>query len=191
MCAVSRPQVARSGVLASTIGARGVLRHVPRGSCAHLRWAVSACWPGNALSDLDTPVFEHIFSSHEAGGGDGKSLFKRLSQRARKGSLLGLFSAARAQGTVASRVRRGRRSDFRKGFPESKKVSKRAFPKVSLDVSRTYAFRVEAALHLDCCKASSNRPRSTRHRARMLDCSCVARVSWRRSNGEDVPSTST
>jgi hypothetical protein len=39
---------------------------------------------------------------------------------------------------------------------------------VSLDLSPTYALGVEAALHLDRYKASSNPPRSTRHRARML-----------------------
>jgi hypothetical protein len=68
-----------------------------------------------------------------------------------------------------------------KAFAESEKVSTKSFPKVSLDVSLTYALGVETVLHRDCYKASCNPPRSTRHRARMLDCSCIARVSWRRS----------
>lgn len=101
--------------------------------------------------------------------------------------MLGLFSAARVQSTAVSRVRGARWDSFQKAFPESGKVPTKAFRKVSLDVSPTYALRVEAALHLDCCNGSEQPAAQCAasrahaglqlHRARQLEA----------FHGEDVP----
>ena len=109
----------------------------------------------------------------------------------RKGSLLGLFSAACVQLTAISRDRRAAPGSFQKAFLGSGKVPTKAFRKVSLDVSPTYALGVEAAFHLDCCNGIEQPA------ARYAASRAHARLQLRRARqlevfrGEDVPSTST
>jgi hypothetical protein len=74
-----------------------------------------------------------------------KSVLERLLQMVPKGSLPYLFSSARVQRTATSRFYWSRQRSFTKGFTESAKSPTKAFPKVSLDESPTYALGGEAA----------------------------------------------
>jgi hypothetical protein len=124
------------------------------------------------------------------GGGGEKPFAKSFAKPAIRifvEPFLGCSRASYGELNIPSRLMDG----FGKAFPGFGKASTKPFPKVSLDVSPTYAPGVEAARHLDC-RQGIEQPAAQYAASR-----AHAGLQLRRArqleafHGEDVPSTTT